>query len=195
MGKTHLMSAIGNKMLKEKPGTMVLFASLEQFTRDFVSSVSHRTLHTFRDKYCRPNALLLDDIQYIKGKLHTLTELRHVIESLYRKGQQIVITSYLPPGNLRGHHADLEADLKLRLNGGLVIDIQRYNLNVKTVIAREKAISLNILLPSDVNKWIVSKAENIRQIEGCIIRLGAHSRIQGEPINMKFAKIVLRDNL
>ena len=190
LGKTHLISAIGNAVIDKKPETKVIFVSAEQFTNEVVSAIRHEKMGDFKEKYRNIELLLLDDIHFIANKTQTQEEFFHTFNALYEKQKQIVISSDRPPKEL-GAVTDR---LKSRFSMGLIADIQPPELETKMAIVLRKAEMERIAVTEDIAYFLASRVKsNIRELEGCLIRLGAQSSLTGKPIDKEMAKTILRD--
>ena len=157
LGKTHLMQAVAHEILKRTPNARIGFVATEQFTNDYVSAVQSRTMPEFRRRYREIDLLLVDDVQFLKGKEGTQEEFFHTFNALYEAGRQIILTSDRPPAELPG----LEARLVSRFEWGLVADIGLPDVEHRVAILRKKAEldHLEMTIPDDVIHFI---AEHIR---------------------------------
>ena len=190
LGKTHLITAIGNAVIDKKPDISVIFASAEQFTNEVVSAIRHEKMGELKEKYRNIDLLLLDDIHFIANKTQTQEEFFHTFNTLYERQKQIVISSDRPPKEI-GAVTDR---LRSRFSMGLIADIQPPELETKVAILQRKSEIEKIFIPEDVAYYLASKVKsNIRELEGCLIRLGAQSSLTGKPINTDMAKHVLKD--
>jgi len=190
LGKTHLINAIGNYIVDNISGLSVLYVPIEQFTNEVVSAIRHQKMAELKDKYRNIDVLLVDDIQFISGKAVVQEELFHTFNSLYEKQKQIVMASDRPPKEIQ----DIPDRLKTRFGMGLIADIQPPEYETKLAILNKKAEKEKIKLPEDVCQWLAKKIKsNIRELEGCLIKLAAHSSLTGTPITIEMARVVLRD--
>jgi chromosomal replication initiator protein len=190
LGKTHLISAIGNAVIDKRPDIVVLYASAEQFTNEVVSAIRHEKMGELKEKYRNVDLLLLDDIHFIANKTQTQEEFFHTFNALYEKQKQIVISSDRPPKEI-GAVTDR---LRSRFSMGLIADIQLPELETKVAIILKKAEMEKIKVSGEVAYYLASKVKsNIRELEGCLIRLGAQASLTGMPIDKEMAKNVLRD--
>jgi len=190
LGKTHLITAIGNRTIDSRRGFNVLFVSSEQFTNEVVSAVRHSKTEELKKKYRSLDMLLLDDIQFIENKTATQEELFHTLNALYDAGKQIVLSSDRSPNEIR----QITDRLRSRFSMGLTADISLPDIETKLAIIQKKTEADRMVLPEDVAHFIASRIKsNIRDIEGCLIRLGAHSSLTGAPITMDMARLVLKD--
>jgi chromosomal replication initiator protein len=190
LGKTHLISAVGNSVVDRKRDVGVLYVSAEQFTNEVVSAFRHGKTEELKAKYRNLDLLLIDDVQFVENKPATQEELFHTLNALYDKQRQIVLSSDRPPKEMKA----MTDRLRSRFSMGLIADIQIPEVETKMAILHKKAEAERIALPEDVTYFIASKIKsNIRDMEGCLIRLGAHSSLTGSPINLEMAKTILRD--
>src|SRR4030042_6817438 len=190
LGKTHLITAIGNAVIDKKPDISVIFVSAEQFTNEVVSAIRHQKMGELKEKYRNIDLLLLDDIHFIENKTQTQEEFFHTFNTLYERQKQIVISSDRPPKEISA----VTDRLRSRFSMGLIADIQPPELETKVAILQRKAETEKIFVPEDVAYYLASKVKsNIRELEGCLIRLGAQSSLTGRPINIDMAKNILRD--
>lgn len=192
LGKTHLITAIGNYILDKKPEINVCYISSEQFTTEFVSAIRHEKMPEFRNKYRTVDVFLVDDIQFIAGKDSTQEEFFHTFNELYSKQKQIVISSDRPPMEI----SDITDRLRSRFGMGLIADIQPPEIETRLAILYKKAEMEGVKLPEDVAYFIASRVKsNVRELEGSLIKLCAYTSLTKVPISMDVAKYVLRDLL
>jgi chromosomal replication initiator protein len=190
LGKTHLMTAIGNAVIDKRPDITVIYVSAEQFTNEVVSAIRHEKMGELKDKYRNVDLLLLDDIHFIANKTQTQEEFFHTFNALYERQKQIVISSDRPPKEI-GAVTDR---LRSRFSMGLIADIQPPELETKIAILQKKAELEKIFIPEEVAYYLASKVKsNIRELEGCLIRLGAQASLTGKPITKDMAKNILQD--
>jgi len=192
LGKTHLLSAIGNYLSSHDPHIKIAYLSSEQFTNDVIHSIRYNKMAEFRNRYRSVDALLIDDIQFIAGKERTQEEFFHTFNTLYSLNNQVVLSSDRSVKEI----PDIEERLRSRFEMGLIADIQPPDLETKIVILRKKAELEKIDLPNDVGLLLASNINtNIRELEGSLIRLGAFSSLTGEEISVEMARRVLRDTI
>lgn len=190
LGKTHLMNAIGNKILDNNPDTKLIYAPAEQFTNEFVYSMRNDKMDEFKSKYRNLDVLVIDDIQFIAGKSGTQEEMFHTFNALYDTQKQIVFSSDRPPRDI----SPITERLRSRFGMGLIADISIPDVETKMAILGKKSEIEGITLPEDVSFFLASKIKsNIRDLEACMIRLGAHSSLTGQDISIEMAKNVLKD--
>jgi chromosomal replication initiator protein len=190
LGKTHLMTAIGNAVIDKRPDITVIYVSAEQFTNEVVSAIRHEKMGELKDKYRNVDLLLLDDIHFIANKTQTQEEFFHTFNAIYERQKQIVISSDRPPKEI-GAVTDR---LRSRFSMGLIADIQPPELETKIAILQKKAEMEKIFIPEEVAYYLAAKVKsNIRELEGCLIRLGAQASLTGKQITKDMAKNILRD--
>lgn len=193
LGKTHLLSAVGHKVLQNDPKRHVIYVTTETFTNEFINTIRFMNTDKFREKYReRCDILLIDDIQFIADKVRTQEEFFHTFNTLYESRRQIVITSDRYPHEI----PSLEDRLKTRFSWGLIADIQPPDIETRIAIIQKKAEIEDLDIPDDVAMFIASSAKSsIREIEGSIKRLGAFSSMYGKAITLDFAREILKDTL
>ena len=191
LGKTHLMNAIGNRVLDERHDCSVLYVSSEQFTNEVVSALRHDKMVELKEKYRNLDLLLLDDVQFIARKTATQEEFFYTFNSLYEKQKQIVISSDRPPKEI----SEVTDRLRSRFNMGLIADIQPPDVETKIAIIQKKAEMMDIRrLPGDVVEFLATRIKsNIRELEGCLIRIAAQATLSGEEINLETTRKILKD--
>lgn len=190
LGKTHLLLAIGQKIHTDNPAASVVYVKGDEFTNQMVQSIQAGTAEEFRRKYRNVDLFLVDDIQFIAGKMQTQEEFFHTFNTLYEAGKQIVITSDRPPLEM----VKLEDRLRTRFEGGLMADIQAPDMETRMAIIRNKASQLGMTLPSEVVEYIADEIKsNIRQIEGVVKRMTAYNSILNDDVNVTAAKRAVKD--
>ncbi|MBN1424052.1 chromosomal replication initiator protein DnaA [Candidatus Fermentibacteria bacterium] len=188
LGKTHLLHAIGHLLMRHHPGATVRYVSSEDFTNDLVSAIYQNTPHEFRKRYRSLKLLLIDDIHFIARKDSMQEEFFHTFNTLHRKKSQIVITSDRPP-----HETKLEQRLISRFESGLIADIQPPEFETRAAILYKKTAMMGLSCPPEVMTFIINNASrNVRQIEGCLVRLAAHAAL-GKDLDLAEAKRILAD--
>jgi chromosomal replication initiator protein len=192
LGKTHLVNAIGNSILKRHPGTKVCYYTSEKFMNELINSLRYNRMDEFRNKFRSMDILLIDDIQFIAGKERTQEEFFHTFNALYESHKQIVVTSDKFPKEIPG----LEDRLRSRFEWGLIADIQPPDIETKQAILKMKAEQNNIDLPENVALFLAnSVCSNVRELEGYLIRIGAYASLTSTPLNLDMAREVLKDIL
>jgi chromosomal replication initiator protein len=192
LGKTHLLQAIANYVREIYPSHQVRYVSTEQFLNQYVDAIRQNTMPEFKKRYREIDVLLLDDIQIIEGKEGLQEELFHTFESLYQANAQIVLSSDRPPDAI----STLEDRLRSRFKMGLITEINPPELETRLAILRKKAEREPIAPPADVLEFIASNiTNNIRELEGALIRVCAFASLTGNPLTVELAEGVLSDIL
>jgi len=190
LGKTHLMHAVGNQILKHKPNAHVVYLHSERFVQDMVKALQHNAIDNFKRHYRSVDALLIDDIQFFAGKERSQEEFFHTFNALLEDQRQIIITCDRYPKEVEG----LEERLKSRFGWGLTQAIEPPELETRVAIMQSKAEAAGIELPSDVAFFVAKKIRsNIRELEGALRRLIANSQFTGKAISIEFAREALHD--
>ncbi len=190
LGKTHLLHAIGHYSRSLYPHVKVRYVNSEEFTNDFINSIRDDKAANFQRRYRDVDVLLIDDIQFLQGKMQTQEEFFHTFNTLHNANKQVVITSDVPPKLLSG----FEERMRSRFEWGLLTDVQPPDLETRIAILRKKAIQEKLSVPADVLEFIASRiSTNIRELEGALIRVTAFSSLNRQPVDMGLAQIVLKD--
>lgn len=190
LGKTHLLNAIGNENTKR--GKKIIYVTSEQFLNDFMLHVNNQTMDRFRDKYRECDFLLIDDVQFFSNKNAVQEEFFHTFNELHGKNKQIVLTADKHPKQIAG----LESRLKSRFEWGLVADIQPPELETKIAIIKKKCELDRVYLSNEIIDYIATNMDNnIREIEGVIIRLNAYSSLMNQEITLDFVRNVLKEQI
>jgi len=190
LGKTHLLHAIGNHARSLYRTMNIKYVSSEEFVSDFIASVAEGKMNDFKRRYRDVDILLVDDVQFLGGKEQTLEEFFHTFNTLYMANKQVVLTSDLPPKDLKG----FEKRLLSRFESGLTVDVQPPTLETRTAILRNKAGAEGVDLPLPVLEYIASRVTtNIRELEGALIRVTAFASLTDQPIDQTLAEMVLKD--
>ncbi|MDY7017866.1 MAG: chromosomal replication initiator protein DnaA [Nitrospirota bacterium] len=190
LGKTHLINAIGHRIFEKFRNFKVYFISAERFMNELVNSIRTDRIEQFREKYRQVHVLLLDDVQFLVGKERTQEELFHTFNTLYETKRQIVLTSDRFPKDIQ----QLDERLRSRFEWGLIADIKLPDMETRLAILRKKAQREGIELPDDVGLYVAKHIKsNIRELEGALIRVYAHSNLTGERITLESAREALAD--
>jgi len=190
LGKTHLLHAIGHYASSLYTGTRVRYVSSEEFTNDFINSIRDDKALAFQRRYRDVDVLLIDDIQFLQGRVQTQEEFFHTFNTLHTANKQIVITSDVAPQGLSG----FEDRMRTRFTWGLTTDVQPPDLETRIAILRKKAAQERLQAPPEVLEYIASKiATNIRELEGALIRVTAFASLNRQPVDLALAEIVLKD--
>ncbi len=193
LGKTHLFQAIGHYVHASYPHLKVKYVSTEQFTNDFINSIGDRNksrIDGFRRSYRDNDVLLIDDVQFLKGKEGTQEEFFHTFNTLQHAGKQVVLSSDRPPKDI----ATLEDRLRSRFEMGLITDIQPPDLETRIAILKRKVDADNLDVDDEVLAFIADRvSSNIRELEGALIRIIAYSSLTRKPADIDVAQGVLKD--
>ena len=190
LGKTHLMHAIGNRVLHNHPGMRVLYVSSEQFTNEIIRSIQEGNAEKFRQKYRNIDVLLVDDIQFLSGKTSTQEEFFHTFNTLHDAQKQIILSSDRPPREVER----LEDRLRSRFEWGLITDIQAPDLETRIAILKNKAQLDHFSVPIDVMVYIASRIDsNIRELEGALTRVVAYASLINQPVTTELVTVALKD--
>ncbi len=190
LGKTHLMHAIAWSIRTRKPDSVVLYMSAEKFLYSFVRALRDKSVMAFKDSFRAVDVLMIDDVQFIAGKEATQEEFFHTFNALVDLGKQIVLTADKSP-----HEMDnLEARLKSRLGMGLASEVHKPDLEMRLAILEKKAAEMGLNLPGDVAMLLADRvSSNVRELEGALNRLHAHTRLVGAPVKVETARDILQD--
>jgi chromosomal replication initiator protein len=190
LGKTHLMHAVGQYVLRHDRNLKLTYISSERFMNEMINAVRYDRVIDFRERYRSVDVLLVDDIQFLAGKEGTQTEFFHTFNALYDSQKQIVLSSDCPPHEIPA----LEERLRSRFEWGLIADIQSPDLETKIAILKKKAEAEAVPLPDNVSIYIASKIKsNIRELEGSLIRLIAYASLTGQELSLALAQEVLKN--
>ena len=192
LGKTHLLQAIGNKIIMQNGNMRVVYLTSEKFMLDFISSIQKNRSTDFVNNYRNVDMLLLDDAQFFQSKEQTQEQFFHLFNDLFQKGKQIVLTTDCHPCELKG----LKDRLVSRFQSGLIVDIQPPDLETRIAILMKKAEDDGLEIPYDVTEFIAEAiVGDIRAMEGALVKLLALSSLRREDITMNLAKQVLKNLL
>lgn len=192
LGKTHLLHAVGNKVLKAKDNAVITYITSERFMNEMIYCLRFNKMWDFRRKYRNCDVLLVDDIQFISGKERTQEEFFHTFNALYESKKQIVVTSDIFPQDI----PDIEDRLRNRFQWGLISDIQPPDVEHRVAILMNKAEKQGVILTSQVAEYIAHHAKgSVRVLEGALRRVAAFAALQGRDIDKKLASEILQDVL
>lgn len=192
LGKTHLLQAIGHRVLENNPSAKVFYYSSERFMNDFINYVSRQKMADFRGRFRNVDVLLIDDIQFWAGKERTQEEFFHTFNTLYESHKQIVVTSDKFPKDIDG----VEERLRSRFEWGLVADIQPPDTETKIAILKNKAKAEGTKIPDEVAAWLASvSGTNVRELEGFLNRIIAVSSLTNQEITLNMSKEALKNLL
>ena len=190
LGKTHLIHSIGNAVLKENPSANVVLVTSEKFTLDFVNSLRKNKTVEFAKQYRSADVLLIDDIQFFRGKEQTQEQFFHTFNALHQAGKQIVLTADRYPAEMRG----LQDRLLSRFQSGLAVDIQPPDFEMRVAILMEKAEQNGVDLSYDIFEFIARHIKsNVRDLEGTIIRILARSSLMNQEIDHNLVRDVVKE--
>jgi chromosomal replication initiator protein len=190
LGKTHLIQAVGNYVTAHFPDKTALYVSSERFTTEFVQSIQQNRINEFSMFYRQVDVLIVDDVQFFSGKEKTQEEFFHIFNALHQAGKQIVLSADRPPRDIEG----IEERLLSRFQWGLSADVQPPGFDTRVEILERKAADDGIDLSSNVIEFIAHNVKsNIRELEGALIRLLAHSTLHQRDLDLALAKEVLHD--
>ncbi len=192
IGKTHLLYAITNEIKKKRPNVNIIYITGEEFTNQMIESLARQEMQAFHEKFRSCDLLLIDDIQFIAGKVATQEEFFHTFNALHEENKQIILTSDRPPHEIK----TLEDRLKSRFEWGLIADIQAPDLELRIAIVKKKAEQVNIEIPDEVLTYLAENLRsNIRQLEGAIKKLAALNFLSGREITMETTESCIRELL
>ena len=179
VGKTHLMQAVGHHLLRQDQDSKIYFCTSEEFTNDIIEGIRNKTTQSFRDKYRRLKALLIDDIQFIAGKDAVQDEFFHTFNAVTSAGGQIVLTSDKPPSEI----ARLEERLRSRFEAGLIVDIAAPDFELRAAIVQIKSKQKSLSVDTEMVHLIASNLDSARKIEGFLTRLNSESTLKNIPLS------------
>lgn len=192
LGKTHLINAIGHRIVEKRPILKVIYLSSESFMNELIASLRRDKMDEFKVRFRNIDALILDDVQFIAGKERTQEEFFHTFNSLYESHKQIIITSDKFPKEI----PELEDRLRNRFEWGLIADIQPPDMETRVAILQKKAEVEGVMLPHEVAIFLASHIDsNVRELEGSLTRLGAFASLTKTTITIDLAKEVLQNTL
>lgn len=190
LGKTHLIQAIGNKILEYYPNKKVIYLSSDLFTVEFVEAIQSNSVNDFSNRYKSMDCLIIDDIQFLIGKEKTQDLFFHIFNTLHQSGKQIILSSDKPPKELKG----LNERLISRFSWGLTTDIQPPDFETRIAILKNKSNSFGINLSNEIFEYIAHNiTSNIRELEGCLIKLLANSSLNGKEIDYELTKRTVKE--
>lgn len=178
VGKTHLMHAVANTLLSNKPNTRIVYCMGEEFLNEIVEAIQTKTSRQFKQKYRSAQLLLVDDVQFIAGKQTAQEEFFHTFNAVHREGGQIILTSDRPPSEI----SRLEDRLRSRFEGGLTVDVGPPDFELRTAIINIKGKALGLTIPSDAAQIIAANVTDTRAIEGFLKRLTTEVATRGSEI-------------
>jgi chromosomal replication initiator protein len=192
LGKTHLMHAIAWQIQQTNPERKVVYLSAEKFMYQFVTALRNNDIMNFKERYRSVDVLMVDDVQFMCGKESTQEEFFHTLNSLIDNNRQIVISADRSPSSLE----NMEERIKSRLGWGLVADIHNTTYELRLGILESKLEKSNVNVPKEVLEFLARKIiSNVRELEGALNKVLAHTNITGQPINLDSTREILRDLL
>ena len=192
LGKTHLLHAIGHHILRDAPGTRIMYLAAEQFVNELINSIRFDRMPDFRERYRTIDVLLVDDIQFLANKERTQEEFFHTFNTLYSSQKQIILSSDSSPRQI----PTLEERLRSRFEWGLIADIQAPDLETKMAILRRKAEAEGIHLQREVAEFVARQVRsNVRELEGLLNRVLAFASLTGKDLTVDLARETLKDIL
>ncbi|MFO7444789.1 MAG: chromosomal replication initiator protein DnaA [Ignavibacteriaceae bacterium] len=190
LGKTHLIQAIGNKIVATFPEKKVIYLSSDSFTVEFVEAIQSNSVNDFSNFYRGMDVLIIDDIQFLIGKEKTQDLFFHIFNTLHQSRKQIILSSDKPPKDLKG----LDDRLISRFQWGLTADIQPPELETRIAILKRKSEDYGMAVSSEILEYIANNiTSNIRELEGCLIKLLANASLNSKEINIELAKKTVRE--
>lgn len=190
LGKTHLMHAIGNEILRNNKNAKILYVTSEKFTNQLINAIKDNKNDQFRTRYRNIDVLLIDDIQFIAGKERIQEEFFHTFNTLHESGKQIILSSDRPPKDIQL----LEDRLKSRFEWGLIADISNPDYETRLAILRKKAQLDNIIIDDEILSNIATRIDsNIRELEGTLNKLIAKASLTNSPITMEMSERAIND--
>ncbi len=190
LGKTHLVQAIGNKILQNFPEKRVIYLSSDIFTVEFVEAIQSNTVNEFSGFYRKMDVLIIDDIQFLIGKEKTQDLFFHIFNTLHQSRKQIILSSDKPPKDLKG----LDERLISRFQWGLTADIQPPDLETRIAILKRKSEDYGMTVSNEILEYIANNiTSNIRELEGCLIKLLANASLSSKDINLDLAKKTVKE--
>ncbi|MBI2038520.1 MAG: chromosomal replication initiator protein DnaA [Candidatus Nealsonbacteria bacterium] len=190
LGKTHLLQAIGNELIKNFPQKKVRYVSSEKITSEIVAGIRNQEIENLKNKYKQIDVLIVDDVQFLAGKEKTQEEFFHIFNALYEKNKQIILSSDNPPKSI----PSLAERLRSRFEGGMVADIGLPELETRLAILKNKSQERGAELTEEVLNFVaVNVPRNIRELEGALNRLMAYQKIQTQPLSVEVAKSLLKN--
>ncbi len=193
LGKTHLSQAVGNYIIKHKPQARVLYLSVEDFTNEMIASIKANSMGVFKDKYRKKcDFLLLEEVNFLSGKESTQSELGYTLDALMNDNKKIIFTSSLPPKDI----PRLGSKLKSRLSSALLGPIEPPDFETRRGIVEKKSALLGINLPAEIKEFMASKPfRDMRQLEGCLIRISAQASLLNRTMDLSLAKSVVEEQI
>lgn len=182
VGKTHLLQALGNELLKQNPKYKVLYIPSEKFTNELINSLQNQEINKFKEKYKQIDLLIVDDIQFLSGKEKTQEEFFYIFKDLYEENKQIILSSDRPPKSIN----TLEDRLRSRFEGGMIADLGYPDYETRVAILKTKATILNLAIPDDILHFIANQhQQNIRELEGALNNISATIKLNPSGLTLQ----------
>lgn len=182
VGKTHLLQALGNELLKTNPKYKVLYIPSEKFTNELITSLQNQEINKFKEKYKQIDLLIVDDIQFLSGKEKTQEEFFYIFKDLYEENKQIILSSDRPPKSIN----TLEDRLRSRFEGGMIADLGYPDYETRVAILKNKSNLLNIPIPDDILHFIANQHQrNIRELEGALNNINATIKLNPSALTIQ----------
>lgn len=189
LGKTHLLQACGNGVLRNFPSSTVVYITAEKFTNEIVEAIQKNNVKSFRNKYRKVDCIIIDDIQFLADKSRTQEEFFHTFNELYHENKQIIISSDKPPKELEG----LEDRLVSRFEMGMIVDVSFPDYETCLAILIEKSRELDIEIPTDILDFIALNVQSsIRELEGVLVQVAAFAKLEGRVPSMETVTAILK---
>lgn len=192
LGKTHLMQAIGQEMLRREPGSRVIYLTCEKFTNEFIDAVRRGDIEKFRRRYRSSDVLLIDDVQFLAGKDRSQEEFFHTFNTLLDGRNQVVLTCDRPACEIK----NLEPRLISRFECGLTVEMQPPQMETRMAILKKKAMDWKVRVDESVLHFLAEKIRtNVRRLEGALMRVATYASLAGESVTVEKVEHLLRDLL
>lgn len=189
LGKTHLIQAVGNAIIKNFSDKKVRYTSAEKFTSGVISSIRNHEMEKFKSQYRQIDALIIDDIQFLAGKEKTQEEFFHTFNSLYEKNKQIIVSSDRPPKTI----PSLAERLRSRFEGGMIADIGAPDFETRVAILKSKIKERGMDFPDEILNYVANNVQkNIRELEGALNKLAAYQKLNNQSPDVETAKTILK---
>lgn len=190
LGKTHLIQAVGNRIIEKFPEKKVIYLSTDSFTVEFVEAIQSNRVNEFQNFYRNIDVLIIDDIQFLTGKEKTQDLFFHIFNTLHQSRKQIILSSDRPPKELKG----MDDRLISRFKWGLAADIQPPEFEMRIAILKNKAEEFGMTISNDIVEYIASNiTSNIRELEGCLIKMLATASLNSKDISLDLARKIVRE--
>jgi len=190
LGKTHLLQAIGNEIVKNSKKKKVRYVTSEKFTSEVVSAIKNNQIDSFKEKYRKIDVLIIDDIQFLAGKEKTQEEFFHIFNFLYENNKQIILSSDCPPKSIHS----LTERLRSRFEGGMIADISAPDFETRVAILKSKAQNKNIEIKEEIYQYIASVIQkNIRELEGALNKIIIFQKINNQEPDLEIVKKLLKN--